>query len=211
MYTLPIIMNIKPFYAPRAFTLIELLVSMGIFVVVITIALNAFLVSLRAQRAASAMITVQDNLSLVLEQMAREIRTGQIFCANSSLGGASEIPDVATSALCGSLGSDEIAFYNGYGRRVYYRLNATSLERKEEDGVYRALTAPNVKIDRFGIFVMDNDEDDTPPRITFTIQAESGEPGIDELDIFTNVQTTISPRCGQSGDATPVPQCPGDI
>ncbi len=82
----------------KAFTLIELLVSMGIFVVLISIATNAFIISLRSQHAASALIAVNDNLSLVLEQMAREMRTGKGFCSRSIINGvlvASPIPNVS--------------------------------------------------------------------------------------------------------------------
>ena len=64
----------------KGFTLIELLVAMGIFAIVIAIATGGFINSLRTQRQVASLISAQSNASLVLEQMAREIRTGFLFC-----------------------------------------------------------------------------------------------------------------------------------
>lgn len=64
----------------KGFTLVELLVAMGIFTIVISIATGGFISSLRTQRQVASLISAQSNASLVLEQMAREIRTGFLFC-----------------------------------------------------------------------------------------------------------------------------------
>jgi prepilin-type N-terminal cleavage/methylation domain-containing protein len=64
----------------KGFTLVEVLVAMGIFVIVIAIATGGFVNSLRTQRQVASLISAQSNASLVLEQMAREIRTGFLFC-----------------------------------------------------------------------------------------------------------------------------------
>jgi len=61
------------------FTIVELLVAMSIFVILITIAVGAFIQALRSERRLVALMTVSNNASLVLEQMAREIRTGYLF------------------------------------------------------------------------------------------------------------------------------------
>ncbi len=64
----------------KGFTLIEMLVAIGIFSIVISIATGGFVSSLRTERQAAALISAQSNASLVLEQMAREIRTSSLFC-----------------------------------------------------------------------------------------------------------------------------------
>ena len=67
----------------KGFTMIELLVAMGLFVVVMGIASTVFVQSLRAQRSIVALMAANDNASLSLEQMMREIRTGSNFLTNN--------------------------------------------------------------------------------------------------------------------------------
>lgn len=68
----------------QGFTLVEILVAMGVFTIVIAIATAGFVNSLRTQRQVASLISAQSNASLVLEQMAREIRTGFLFCHDAS-------------------------------------------------------------------------------------------------------------------------------
>ncbi len=63
----------------RGFTIVELLVAMGIFLIVVEIAVGGFVNALRAQKQVAALIAAEGNADLALEQMAREIRTGY-FC-----------------------------------------------------------------------------------------------------------------------------------
>jgi prepilin-type N-terminal cleavage/methylation domain-containing protein len=66
--------------SPKGFTLVEMLVAMGIFTIVVAIAIGGFINSLRTQRQVASLISAQSNASLVIEQMAREMRTGFLFC-----------------------------------------------------------------------------------------------------------------------------------
>ncbi len=115
--------------------------------------------------------------------------------------------------FCNTLGNNEIAFYNGQDVLIHYRLNDAdrTIERKEGAGLFRAITATNVRVERFGIIAQNTDSDNIPPRITLVVRATSNEPGIEQLGIFDDVQTTISPRCGWVGIAPSFPQCPGDM
>jgi len=72
----------------RGFTLVEILVAISIFSIVVAIATGGFISSLRTERQVSSLLSSQSNASLVLEQMAREIRTGSLFCHDD---GASDI------------------------------------------------------------------------------------------------------------------------
>jgi prepilin-type N-terminal cleavage/methylation domain-containing protein len=62
------------------FTLVELLVAIALFSVVVAIATSGFVNALRTQRQVASLISTQSNVTLVLEQMAREVRTGYLFC-----------------------------------------------------------------------------------------------------------------------------------
>ena len=64
----------------KGFTLVELLITVGLFTVIVTIAVGGFINAIRTQRQVSSLISAQSNVSLALEQMTRAIRTGYLFC-----------------------------------------------------------------------------------------------------------------------------------
>jgi len=123
----------------KGFTLVELLVAMGLFVIFITIASGGFIRALRTQRNIVALIAANENTSLALEQMAREIRTGSNFSSPNET---------------------ELDFTNAVGEDVVYRLKDTAVERNSQP-----LTATNVKINKL-IFKLGNNH---PARITIIL------------------------------------------
>lgn len=68
----------------RGFTIIELMVAMSLFVIVVGIASGTFVNALRTQRNVVGLMAANDNASLTLEQMSREIRTGSAFVSAGS-------------------------------------------------------------------------------------------------------------------------------
>lgn len=74
-------------YSREGLTLIELLVAMAIFIVVISVVINLFTISLRGQRKVVASQNLQDNAKYLLGFMAKEIRMSQInSVASTTLG-----------------------------------------------------------------------------------------------------------------------------
>ena len=69
------------------FTLVELIVAMSVFIVATTFASGVFIQGLRSQRLLTQAIAVNNEMGVVLEQMAREIRVGHQF---SGVGGVGE-------------------------------------------------------------------------------------------------------------------------
>lgn len=63
----------------NGFTLLELIVSMGIFLVVITAAVSAFLNVNDIEKKMSAFRAANDNINFATETMAREIRGGDLM------------------------------------------------------------------------------------------------------------------------------------
>ena len=61
------------------FTLIEILVSLGVFMVVMTITMAAFLNISDIQKKTEAFRKVNDNLNFAMEAMMREIREGKSY------------------------------------------------------------------------------------------------------------------------------------
>ena len=73
---MPMSMKRNPTRPVHGFTLIELIVSVGLFSIVIVIAMSAYLSLISLDRKARAVNDVMTNLSFVTENMSRSIRTG---------------------------------------------------------------------------------------------------------------------------------------
>jgi prepilin-type N-terminal cleavage/methylation domain-containing protein len=183
----------------KGFTLIELLVAMSLFVVFIAIASGGFIRALRTQRAIVALMAVNDNTSLVLEQMSREMRTGYNFCTKTSVigkGGNQNFPE------CSNLDNDELAFIDINNQVVLYKFNEDdkSIERGIIDSPsgepdYDRITGENVRVMNFEISLMGNEPGDGDfPRITISVKVgpKSSEEYLESF--YSNVQSTISSR-----------------
>jgi type II secretory pathway pseudopilin PulG len=151
------------------FTLVELTVTMGIFVSVIFLVLSIFMNSIKVQRNVASQTTILDNLSLVIEQMAREIRTGTSFPE----------PKGPVSSLQFTNSQIEDVVYAKSGKGDY-------IEKTTKNKTVR-LTADDIKIKTLIFYI--TKEGSYPPRVTIQIQVESA--------LFKGpltFQTTISER-----------------
>ena len=163
----------------KGFTIVELLVSIGLFAVIISVAMGGFVRALRTQRQVVALINANSNVSLVVEQLAREIRTGYNF---PSVSGA----------------QTSLAFTDAKGETITYAQGVAAdgsgtITRQVNDGSPAQITADNVDI-RYLNFTLLNSPN-YPPRITITIglsPSAASAPIVSEN--VTNIQTTISAR-----------------
>ncbi|MCS6789052.1 MAG: prepilin-type N-terminal cleavage/methylation domain-containing protein [Patescibacteria group bacterium] len=162
----------------NGFTLIELLVAISSFIVIISIAIGGFSSALKSQRQAIFLMNMNNNISLVLEQMSREIRTGFNFISQCQ------------NYPCYS---NQLSFTNAYGQNVVYKFSNNNIERQIGANQSKQIIANNISVQylRFyidGILQGDNKQ----PKITILI-------GISPKDkttsnIISNIQTTISSR-----------------
>ena len=150
----------------KGFTLVELVVALGIFVIVITVATSILLSSLRSLRQVAHQAGAMDNISLAVEQMAREVRMSA---------------DIDPVDREGSLLSS-FSFINHEGRIITYSFCGTRICRNEQ-----YITMSNIIIR--GGFLINNFDGDKTPRITMTARAEDVRGNILGL-----VQTTVSAR-----------------
>jgi len=144
------------FHVPRGFTLIEMIVAIAIFANVMLLATSALLSIVDANRKAQSLQTAVNNINFAIDGMARAMRVGRNYHCGSS-------GDLSAPSDCSSSPESFIAFRSKDGVVVAYRLKITDtttgtgeLQRavgsfNESDFV--ALTAPEVKIDRFQAFV----------------------------------------------------------
>ncbi|MFA5173464.1 MAG: hypothetical protein WC435_03660 [Candidatus Paceibacterota bacterium] len=122
--------------ARSAFTVAELLIAVGLFTTIITIAIGAYVKMLQQQGLMTGLMAANDNVSLVLEQIMREIRTGKDFNPDS--------------------GNDleSLSFVNDRGCEVTYSFFSNSIKRSQVDNAIceaseGILTSENVKIGGF--------------------------------------------------------------
>ena len=163
------------------FTLVELIVAMSVFLVATTFAVGTFIQGLRSQRELTSAIAVNNSMGTVLEQMAREIRTGYSFFPVSSDG------------------EDYITFQGDEGA-VEYRLSPTSgvLTRTSRVGgseATRALTGSDVFISSLRFFVL-HPEKCAPWRVTISLGVQPTKEAPSSR--LTHIQTTVSSRILQA-------------
>jgi prepilin-type N-terminal cleavage/methylation domain-containing protein len=165
------------------FTIVEMLVAMGIFVSVLGIVVGIFIGSLRAERSLVGFMAINDNVSLALEQMAREMRTGEDFII---------------------LGAGALGFTNAKGEHAAYRAMNGLIERGIcETGPctdltgfsdFVPLTGNKAIVDRLSFDLVHENfsPEKWPPRITIRLGISSATP--DTYGGHTDIQTTISAR-----------------
>lgn len=169
----------------NGFTLIELIVALGVFMVVMTITLSAFLNIMDIQKKTEAFRKVNDNLNFTMEAMMREIREGTNYSVDSTRG------------IFSFTNKDIIA--------VKYEIDKTGAEwyikRKEGTNEPQRMTSDGIKITQLSFFVKGEETymsgDKQQPLVIISIGGESGEK--EKLKSKLNLQATVSQRKLDSG------------
>ncbi len=173
----------------NGFTVVELLVSMAIFVILVGIVSGIFVNSLRVQKAVISLMATNDNSSLVLESISRDIRTGSSFC----------VADFSGSCIGGDVGNS-FRFRNAKGGDSIYRLNSVekSVEKSDDLGVtFERLTSSLVDVQIFEVRLVDlkllsSFGEEWPSRVNLFLRVGSKDPKL--TGIFTDLQMTTSAR-----------------
>ena len=160
------------------FTLIELMVALGVFMVVMTITLSAFLNIMDIQKKTEAFRKVNDNLNFAMEAIMREIREGKGYSA----------ADCSGADFC---------FTGKDGKAVKYQLNGGGyIERKEEADEWLRMTSGGIKITSLSFLVSGEETypsgDRQQPLVVISIGGESGEK--EKLKSKLDLQATVSQR-----------------
>lgn len=165
----------------NGFTLIELIVALGVFMVVMTITLSAFLNIIDIQKKTEAFRKVNDNLNFAMEAMIREIREGRKYCSSACAGGT-------------------FSFTNKDGDAVKYELDETGkyIKRTKLPGESLRMTSDGVEITNLSFSVRGNETGDKQqPLVTISISGKSGMK--EKLKSSLNLQATVSQRKLDSG------------
>jgi len=196
-------------YHRSGFTLVELLIAVALFSILVSIAAGGFVRALRSERQVSAMMSAESNVSIALEEMTREIRTGYLFChdpGSASPSAACASCSVVAGGQTQTWTCPNIEFYNANGEKVDYVLQNGLLERSdsaENGGALAVLTSNNVSVTDLGFTLFgDLEGDHWNPRITIVVGAEPNDKTVSWST--ANLETTVSAR---NIDCTPAGSC----
>lgn len=149
----------------RGYTLVELMVAVGLFAVVMLLASGAYLLMISLNRQAQGIATGIDNLSFVLETMARDIRIG----ASYNCGGLGDCPN----------GGGNLYFKDIYNNQVSYQRSTSNAQCgsgttgcivKTVNSVSKTITDPSVNIDSLAFYVFGTEPGDRyQPHVTIIL------------------------------------------
>jgi len=202
-------------HAQKGFTLIEMLITVGLFAIIVTIAMGSFTNAIRTQRQIASLLSAESNVSIALEQMTRAMRTGYLFCHDVGINTpSSSCNDVYNTALptCqinnGAWTCPAVNFYDAVGQPTRYFLQNGALMESVNGLPALSVTGSNVSVKYLRFRMIGQTEGDYwPPRITIAIglTPSSTDPAVSS-NVF-NLETTVSSR---NIDCTP-PDASGKV
>ncbi len=219
-----VINDMKKNHSNSGFTLVELLVAIALFTIIVGVAVGGFTNALRTQRQVSSLIATQSNVSLALEQIAREIRTGYLFCHSGVPGSVTPDPSCGcvvsasnyTPVIPPAYPSEEINgnlptwacnaldYYTAGGIHVHYSISGGSLLRDDGTGA-QSITGDNVNVQTIKFILFGNIEGDNwTPRVTISLGVSPNSTDPATMNDVLNLQTTVSARLI---DCTNASQC----
>ncbi len=174
------------------FTLVELIVSLGLFTVVVMIAMGALLSLANTNRKVRTMHIAMDNINLVLESMSREIRMGSVYTCNPALPTNLIYGGVGVDCLVLSGGGSSMAFLAQSGSNNFVYRNHFGIIQRSEDGGnnWSNMTAPNIDITDFKFYVIGAGSSKKQPHIIISITGKVGGNG--KLSSSFRIQTTVT-------------------
>ncbi len=138
----------------KGFTLIEMLVSVALFSFVMLATTAVLLSVVDANHKAQGLKTSINNLSLALESMARNLRTGSGYPVNGN-------PSTCLSS---------ITFSDHSNTSTTYSLSANSIQVSKGSSGASPMTAPEIVIDKLCFYVSGTiPGDNIQPRVLITV------------------------------------------
>ena len=180
------------------FSLIEILVALGLFAFVSTAATAGLLTLLDASAKAQTLRLAMDNLAFTLDNMSRNIRTGNdYYCRQTEFTG-NGTPSFGT--VSGDCTNGQVLAFTDVevDERVYYRLANGQIDRhKATEDKWIPVTANNINIDELLFTVAGSDDrnnsDYKQPTVTIWIRGTVGSANANTKSEF-KIQTTVTQR-----------------
>ena len=157
--------------------MIELMVAVSVFLVAATITAGVFTRSIRTQRQSNQITTASSDASLILERMAREIRSGYSFSISDFAGGTDNRIDFTREKDAAPIA-------------VSYWQDGDDIKRSE-DGAEGILNAESTSVDKLQFILTQSDPSSDPWRITVVLWVSPTDPNNSHI---SHLQTTVSAR-----------------
>ncbi len=136
----------------RGFTLVEVVVTLGIFSIAALMAVNLFVIFLQQQRRTVSQQELQNDARAVVEQIAQDIREGQINYGFYEEAFPTEKRTLfsALDGKDGTLGANQyLALLSSLNESIQYRLQGTVIERQQGTSVWVSVTPESLDIQSF--------------------------------------------------------------
>jgi len=176
------------------FTLVELIVSLGVFTTVLLVSTSALLNIFSIYRVTEASREAMDNLNFALEDIAKSMRTGINFhCGDSG--------DRSAPQDCWAGGGTFVSFTSSDNNLIAFRHIASGgpgrIERSDSCTAagcsnWQPMTAPQLTVDVFNVYVTGALPGGTQPRAFLTVQGAAGIKTQEQVHF--NLQTTVTQR-----------------
>ncbi|MDP3902270.1 MAG: type II secretion system protein [bacterium] len=172
-------MEIRNKQNPNAgFTLIELIVALGLFAVVMTISMGAFLNISDIQKKSESLRNVSDNMSFTIEMMTRDIREGRDY-------------------ICSPSPCDDLTFIDAEDDTVTYKLNKEDSQKKyimriNSLGESSQITSNEVNVNSLIFTVRGTGPNDGQPFVTIYVGGVTDSK--QKLKSSLNLQASVSQR-----------------
>jgi len=188
------IIFIKPFKKNHfsGFTLIEIIVTVAVFSLIFGIASNMFVSAIKAQRKSLVSQEILSQASYAMEYMSRHLRMAKNY-------------NIASTDCVNNGNNYEITGRNGIKFANYedpsccweFYLENNALKREISNCPGRqaitSLTAANLAVEEFNIFLIDSIAGDLQPRMTLFLKIRGVGEDLSEQSTI-EIQTTISQR-----------------
>ncbi len=166
----------------KGFTLIEVIVAVGIFSLVMMVALGAIISIVGANKKAQALHNVINNLNLAVESMVREMRTGYDYECGTG--------DECTSFAFKSKQINQDI--SGAPVAVVYELKNNSIQKSVDGGSsFLQITSDDVNIEILKFYAVGINDDTKQPLVLMVLK---GTAMVGGKESQFNIQTLISQR-----------------
>jgi len=108
----------------NGFTIIETMIAVALFLVVVTVGIGSLLNTTLLQQKSQDMRSIMDNLSFIMEDMSRSIRTGY------SYGG----------------GGNQISFTSSDGSQWVYKIESSQISKSINSGSFIQLNSSEISL-----------------------------------------------------------------
>jgi len=207
-------MNFFNFKKEKGFTLIEVMISIGLFSVIMVVGITAILGVNNTYRKSRTMRSVIDNLSFIMEDMARNIRLGSRYRCLNDEGDISftTIEDPLDGANCSGIAfepfydpisgeddnastADQVIYLVSSDGNLFKGMKGANFSDTSSPGVGIPMNSVDLKIDYttsgFTIFGSSTNTDGEQPSVLIIL---NGTVEVGGNTTAFNLQTTVSQR-----------------